>query len=303
MAASSNFGLILLCFVIGIALKRLKILPEGAHVTLNRFVLNVSFPALTLKLVHDMTFSSDALYPIAMPWLLFLISAAIFYVLGRVLGWSNGTTGAVTLVAGLGNTSFVGYPLVETYYGKESLPIAILTDQPGTFLILSTLGVLLAAFYAGARFEARSTLKRLFTFAPLIATLAAFVLRPIPFPEPLTQVLDRLGNTLVPIALISVGMQIKLDRNHIKRELVPLSLGLLYKLFLGPIIIAGLFIGVLKTSGHTIDVTIFEAAMAPMITAGVVAAEYNLNAELASIAIGVGIPLSLVTTALWFHFL
>jgi predicted permease len=48
-------------------------------------------------------------------------------------------TGCLILTAGLGNTSFLGFPIIEALYGQEGMKTAILVDQPGTFVVLSTL--------------------------------------------------------------------------------------------------------------------------------------------------------------------
>jgi predicted permease len=47
------------------------------------------------------------------------------------------------------------------------------------------------------------------------------------------------------------------------------------------------------------SVTVIEAAMPPMIGAGIVASESNLDAPLVSMMIGIGIPLAFVTVPLW----
>jgi predicted permease len=50
-------------------------------------------------------------------------------------------------------------------------------------------------------------------------------------------------------------------------------------------------------------VTIFEAAMAPMITAGIIAVDHDLDPPLVSLLLGVGIPLSFLTLAGWWWLL
>ena len=103
--------------------------------------------------------------------------------------------------------------------------------------------------------------------------------------------------TLVPLALFSVGMQLSFE--GWREELPLLSLGLGYKPLMAPILTV-VFALALHTSGVTAQVSIFEAAMAPMITAGVLAAQYDLNPRLANLTVGIGILLSLITTALWY---
>jgi predicted permease len=56
-------------------------------------------------------------------------------------------TGCLILTAGLGNTSFLGFPIIEALYGQEGMKTAILVDQPGTFVVLSTLGIIVATMY------------------------------------------------------------------------------------------------------------------------------------------------------------
>jgi predicted permease len=84
-----------------------------------------------------------------------------------------------------------------------------------------------------------------------------------------------------------------------REELPLLSLGLGYKLLLAPalIVVLALF---LHTLGIVAQVSIFEAAMAPMTTAGVLAAQYDLNPRLANLTVGIGILLSFLTTAIWY---
>ncbi len=50
----------------------------------------------------------------------------------------------------------------------------------------------------------------------------------------------------------------------------------------------------------TSRVSMIEAAMPPMIGAGIVAAEARLDAPLVSTMIGVGIPIGLITATLWY---
>ena len=48
----------------------------------------------------------------ATPWLLFALGAAFFWTVGRTLGMSRSTTGALTLTGAMANTSFVGIPMI-----------------------------------------------------------------------------------------------------------------------------------------------------------------------------------------------
>jgi predicted permease len=50
-------------------------------------------------------------------------------------------------------------------------------------------------------------------------------------------------------------------------------------------------------------VTVFEAAMAPMIGASIVAMDHDLDPPLLTLMLGVGIPLSFLTLPIWWYLL
>ncbi|MEO5971549.1 MAG: AEC family transporter, partial [Bdellovibrionia bacterium] len=145
----ANFALVALCILAGAILKKWKLLPTNTPLVLNGIIFYIALPALILIQFNGMTFSREAIYPVAGAWLLFIGSALLFGVLGKRVGLSRKAVGALILTAGLGNTGFLGYPIVEALYGSGSLRTAMLVDQLGSFLILSTLGIGLAASYSG----------------------------------------------------------------------------------------------------------------------------------------------------------
>ena len=71
----------------------------------------------------------------------------------------------------------------------------------------------------------------------------------------------------------------------------------------GPALVLLVLAGLLGARGTGLQVTVFEAAMAPMITAGIVAAEHDLDPPLVNLLLGLGIPLAFLTLPLWAWFL
>jgi predicted permease len=297
----SNMALLIVCFILGIALRRTGRLPEATPKVLNAYIINVALPALALLHIHDLELSAGLVFPAAMAWVLFGGAFLFFLPMKKITGLSAGTLGALLLTAGLGNTSFVGLPMIEAFYGAEYLGIGILADQLGSFLVLSTVGIAVAAACSSGRTSLGEITRKVLVFPPFVAMVAGFVLIAAPFPEWFEGVLGRIGGTLSPLALISVGFQLRLG--HIRERLGPLGLGLFYKLVLGPALVAFLFVVVMGARGTEIQVTLFEAAMAPMITGSIVAAEHDLDGDLAALMVGVGIPLSFLTLPIWWLFL
>ena len=295
-----NYILLVACFIIGMLLRRSGRLPDNAHVALNGFVIHVSLPALTLFYVHNLRLDASLLFPVAMPWVVFAVGFVVFRFAGRLLAWPAATVGALTLTGALGNTSFIGLPMIETFYGRQGLGLGILIDQAGTYLVLSTVGILVAALYGqGAGVSLRAVVRKVLTFAPFLAFLAALLLIPVTYPQWLEALLQRLGATLVPLALVSVGYQIQWSAVQGKLRL--LGLGLVFKLVVAPALIGLLFAWLLGARGEVIQITIFEAAMAPQIGAAIVAVDHDLDPQLVTLMVGIGIPLSFLTLPLWWH--
>ena len=129
--------------------------------------------------------------------------------------------------------------------------------------------------------------------------LRTSVIGSYPFPGWLETVLGRLADTIAPLALLSVGSQLRLD--SFARNRHTLSLGLTFKLVLAPLILAPFYLGLPASLHDTARITLLEAAMAPMIGGGIVAMQHGLNPPLVSLMIGLGIPLSMVTVPLWWY--
>src|ERR1700733_1793513 len=147
----NNYLLLGAYFVLGIILRRLRRLPDNAAAALNGFVVHISFPALTLTYVHGLHLQTNLILPALMAWVMFGIGCGFFWLAAKVLGFSRATTGALTLTGGLANTSFVGLPMIETFYGPQFLGLGILIDQIGSYFVLSTLGIVVASLYSSGQ--------------------------------------------------------------------------------------------------------------------------------------------------------
>jgi malate permease and related proteins len=295
----SNLLLLLTCLVAGLLLRRFGRAPDHAHTALNAVIVHVSLPAATLHHLHGFSFEARHAPSVLMPWLLFALGAVCFWWLGRALRLPRATVGALTLVGGFGNTSFVGLPMIESLHGRDGLPLGLLIDQLGSYLALSTAGIVVATWYAA---EGRPTLRELArkvaTFPPFVALWVALSLADVPFAPALQTALARIGDTMVPLALLSVGLQLRFDALREQRR--ALCAGLAYKLMVCPALVVALLWGLGIEADMVARVSVIEAAMPPMIGAGIVAAQAKLDTRLVSALIGIGIPLGVSTAVMWF---
>ena len=290
--------LLLVCFFVGVLARRSKALPEDSHRAVNAWVMFVSLPALVFRSIHGVKLDAPMLLSCASLWLVFFVPAIVALVLVR-RGGDRGTLGALALCSGLSNTAFVGLPLIEALGGKEALGTAAVVDQLGSFFALFLFAMPFAAYLAGQKTTGAQWLGKLVKSPALIALVLAVVLRDVVVPQAGTDVINRLADMLSPLALASIGWQ--LDLSALPGNGQRIALGLSWKLVLAPAMVLGLLLLFRGQFGLTERVVVAQAAMAPMVTAGVVAADHRLAPGLAAALIAVGVPLSLVTVPVWWH--
>ncbi len=292
-----------ICFLaIGWLLRRSSYFPAATGNVLNLFVIHVSLPALVLLKIPGLTFSSRLLAPLITPWLMLALSACIVLVCARLFRWQRATTGCLLLLVPLGNTSFLGIPMVRAFFGDQAVPYALLYDQLGSFLALTTYGSFVLAVYGQGdeRPTVGSVVKKICTFPPFLVLLLAFVLRSWSYPAVVISILQSLAATLVPVVMIAVGFQINLRLS--RSVVVPLGVGLVIKQVIAPLL-ALLFIRLGGMEGEAARVAVFEAGMPPMVSGGALAILAGLAPELAAGLVGLGILTSFATLPLLFQLL
>lgn len=291
------FAFVLIMLLAGRLLRRSGILSEGAPDALNAVVLYVCLPASVALYAPKLSFRIELLGLIAVPWLITLLSTGLVLMLSRALHWPRGETAALLLELPLSNTSFLGYALVPVLAGDAALPYAVVYDQFGSFLLLSTFGVGVIALYTGgARPTPALLAKRVLTFPPFVALVLALLFVPAKLPAAVEAPLRQLAGALLPLASLALGMQLRLTWP--RRLLVPLGFGLLCKLLVLPLC-ALLLCRLLGLVGPMRDAAVLETAMPPMITAAALLTMAGLAPELAAALVGYGLVGSIVTLPLW----
>jgi len=295
------FWLLVLCLALGVLMARTLRLPQGLAPSINFWVLYVALPALVLDQIPQLHIDATLAFPALVPLIPIGGALSLFPILGRTFGWSRGSVGALILTCGLGNTAFMGLAMVEALLGHAALGPALIADQLGTFLSLSTIGVSVAAIYSGDTPHPAEIGRRILRFPPFLALIAAFAVRLLGgWPEVFEPVLKRLGDTLTPLALFSVGLQFKLADIGSNRS--KLFAGLGWKLVASPAIALAIAL-ILGVRGLAVSAGILQTAMAPMITAGILAVQHDLDPPLANLVVSLGILLSLFSVPLLAHFL
>ena len=202
------------------------------------------------------------------------------------------------LLVTMGNTSFLGYPMVLAFFDDSVLAYAIFFDQLGGFLILSTFGLIVIAIYTPSNSEGmakvspRKIAKNVLTFPPFIALMVAILIPLDNIAVWANGTLAVLGSLLMPTALFVLGVQFQprlLDEHK-----VPLAAAVTLKMVVAPIF-AWVVLAGLGSSGAMRTATIFEAAMPSMITPGLMAIHAGIAPRFVTTLVGYSTVLAFVS--------
>jgi predicted permease len=293
-----NFILIGICMMAGMLFRASKTLPADAHRGINAWIIYVALPAVSFKYLPHILWSRELLAPVIAPVIIWLGCWAMVRIYTKIKPADALTKGSLRLMGGLANTSFVGFPLIAAYFGEQYISIASICDQV-TFLLLSTAGVVVAINASKKQtLSATVVLKKVLRFPPFLGCVSALVIPHFIDISAADPLFEKLAATVAPLALFSIGLQLQFK--GWLSEVKNITVTLVYKLLLAPLLVLIVFF-CLGFKGIIPQVSLFEAAMPTLLTAGVVADEYGLNPKLSNLIIGSGIILSLLTTAGWYY--
>jgi predicted permease len=289
--------LLFVAVVLGVAaIVRRAAMAETLADSLNWWVLNVALPAMALELLPGLH-ADRSLWFLVVAWTLFVLTALLCRWLGARLGWTRQRIGAVTLLAALSNTAFVGLPMLDALRGPAAVSLGLLADQLGCFIALAVGGSIVTAIYSGDRTSAREIARRVLLYPAFVASLVGLAVGALGgWPEAIPPMLHRLSQTLTPLALFSVGLRFRLHARADERPAIAMALA--WKLGAMPLVV--LLAGrALDVQGLTLTVGVLQAAMPSMFAAAILIRQHGLESEMADTTLSVGMLLSFATASAW----
>ncbi len=284
-----QFAFIIALLLVGMVLQKADA-PADFSKSLNFFVIYVSLPATVLIQVPKIALNVSALSTIMIPWL--LLPIMFYLVILMTKNYPLDVRAALLLVIPLGNTSFVGIPIIKTLLGSDAIGYVLMYDQFGTFLMLALYGSAIISYYEIGKIHKRLILKKLFMFPPFFFLLFALFFGEMPLS--ISPYLETLAATLVPLALVSVGYSLRFS-GEIDYHL--LSKALVLKLIVMPLIAFGILYK-LGVDPIAMQVSVLESGMPSMITAGALAIASGFAPALSAAMVGYGIIICLITLPL-----
>lgn len=286
---------LLISFFVGIgaAFRRLPVFPQETAQVLNMFALYVALPAVILLKIPQIQFSHSMILPATLPWGILLLSILLIWIGIRLFHWQKPVAAVLLLVVPIGNTAFMGVPMVKTFFGEQGIPALIIYDQLGTMLIFAIYGSLVLAAYSNdTKIRVGKVVTRALLFPPTLALLTGLLFRSHPYPAIVADSLETLSAMLIPLVMTAIGFQLKVRLSP--QTMRPLAYALAIKLVIAPVA-ALLACRMFGLDGLTVNVAIFEAGMPPMVTSGALAMAAGLAPELAAATVSLGMILSFLS--------
>jgi predicted permease len=278
----------LILILLGFFLKKIKFLNENEGDILRKILFNVSLPSLVMYSILTSNFSGNFIKMFLIVPITMLIQFIIVFILGSIYIKDRKELATLILICVMGNTAFLGYPLVELFFGLKNLPIGILYDQVHFYTFLIIVYPLISIISRNEKFSFKSS----FITPPVIAFLISLILKNFNMSSFFIESLNILKQSVTPLVLIYLG--INLDLNITKNDLKYLLPTIFLKLIILPFIT--LYISnLLKSEQIVKNVSILQSMMPTMMATIIFGSQIGLNKKNIAKAVGITTILSTLT--------
>lgn len=265
------------------------------------FVIYFSLPAMVFVKIYPLTLDLKILNLICMFNTIILVNLALTWGVGKILNLDKKTLATFMIVATFGNTSFIGFSYIDAFYGQDYVVYALIYDLFGSFLLVVSLGVFIINWGSGQSVKIKTIFKSVLLFPPIIMFFITVFAKFITVPNFMMNTAQTIGATLVPLAMIAIGMKLEIKNIFYKFKITSLALSI--KMIIMPIIVMLCFSIFYTLDDTWSKATILEVAMPPMTTAVILAIKGGLDERLAINALVIGVITSLATVTGFYLFL
>ena len=278
-----------------------KVIYQDNSKLLIDFVIYFSLPAIVFSKTFPLILDQGIDGLVLMFMCFILVNLFLAYLIGKLMRLNRTYFATFMIMATFGNTSFIGFSYIDAFYGQDYIVYGLIYDIFGSFLLLISIGMFIITWGNGKKNSLKLISKSIFLFPPAIMFFVTLILKNFEIPNFLMLTSKTLGSTLVPLAMIAIGM--KLELKNIFARLHIVSVAMILKMIVFPIIILigfKYFYGIDQT---WVKVTIIEVAMPPMTMATVLAIKGGLDEKIAINSLVLGVLLSLITITMFTTYL
>ncbi|MDY7022602.1 MAG: AEC family transporter, partial [Cyanobacteriota bacterium] len=262
------------------------LLPAFVPVWIGKFLFWVGVPIGIFVFLRQANLSGGLWLAPLVAWVAMLLGASLAWIWIRRKHsdlsfeeqvWSRPTQGSFILSAMVGNTGYIGFPVILSLAGPEYLGWAIFYDGLGSAIGAYGLGVLLAARFGLETQNPLSLLLVLFKNPALWSLGFTLLFREVPIPERVEQSLQVIAWGTIGLSLILMGMRLSQlsSWRYFRQAVVSLSI----KMLIVPLVL-GTLLSVLGVNSSPLFVMVLLMATPPAFATLVLAEAFNLDREL-----------------------
>ena len=256
--------------------------------SLGRVVFYVFSPVLLFDLlVQNQLEITDAAIIVVFALCFILTIGVLTFMVGSFLKLERSSLVAILITTMFANTGNYGLPLVSFAFGEQALSYAGIYFATTT-LLFYTLGVFLASL---GHMTFKEAIIGLFKIPTLYAVVLAILINAlnIEIPVPVARAVELAAGGTIPLMLILLGVQLTQVEFSGNQRALQLSVAL--RLVVAPLV-ALLFAAIFGLQSFPRQAGVTQASMPSMVSATVLAAEYNLDSKLVTAVVFISTLLS-----------
>jgi predicted permease len=306
---ATPFLTILFLLLVGVALRRWRLITLDGARQMTSLVLNVTLPPLIfVALATEITPAEFSRTPllVVMGFVCPLIGYAVSAAIGRLPLFPPARRSTLQAAVGMLNTTFVGYPVCQGLLGSRGLFYAVLYDA-GFTLLMSTLSIWFMSWSSQRGTRSLADSLRDLARSPLMWSVTLGVTWGVlgwPMPAWFRVPLHTLGQATTPLALLAVGALVRSTehstatpqyRVQLRWQLVILTIA---RLIVVPALVWALVL-LLRVEHTAAAVIVLQTAMPTAVATTAMAEQYGGDSAFASAGVILSTFLSVLTLPAW----
>ncbi len=203
---------------IGYVTKKFDFLNETTGAMLTKIIIYITLPVIIIKAITSVKIQPGLFSLTVFGMMVAFVILSVGWLTFTKSKLPKSTKGSLILtLCGL-NLAIFAYPFAQLIWGDTGLTYMAMFDM-GNALIIYTLGYSIALRYSSDEFSVSVVFKKLVTFPPLIAFLAALALNftELKLPNVVSQLFGTIGGANTFLSLITIG--IYLNFKHVMKEI------------------------------------------------------------------------------------
>jgi len=268
--------------IFGILSRKFGFIEEKACSSFNDIVLFITMPSLIFVSIINNKWNDliEGIFTPLISIIIVMIIIVFSFYLGKILFLKKENIGTFMILSSMPNSGFLGFPIILTFFGKESLIYAILFDFGITICFFT-----IATIVLRKKFFMEKSYKILFHPALVVFGLGLIVNRfGISIPNTFIESLNIIGNMTIPMVMLIMGYNlagINIKKDTVSYELIIISL---IKLIICPCL-AYILLLYLNINPLIKAIVIIESAMPSMASTSILVQKYGGNLKLSTTGI------------------